>query len=259
LDRETGRIDALIEKKERQIELLQEKRAALISHAVTKGLDPNVEMKDSGIEWLGQIPAHWEVTRIKNIGRIRYGLGEPPRELEEGLMFIRATDIHRGTIRTETILRIDPSDVPWSRDPALSTDDILVVRSGAYTGDSAIVPEALSGAIAGYDMVLRVNDATPGFVAYALLSEYLLEGQIYLEKTRAAQPHLNAEELGNCIIVLPPCAEQRETALCLDAATDGIHTLEDRISDSIRILREYRAALISAAVTGKIDVREEAA
>jgi type I restriction enzyme S subunit len=259
LDRETGRIDALIEKKERQIELLKEKRAALISHAVTKGLNPNAKMKDSGIEWLGKIPSHWEVRHIKNVGQIRYGLGEPPRERDDGLMFIRATDIHMGTIRQDTIRRIDPDDVPSSRDPLLQVNDILVVRSGAYTGDSAIVTPAIAGAIAGYDMILRVTSAAPKFVAYALLSNYILEGQIYLEKMRAAQPHLNAEELGNCIVMMPPASEQISIAHHLDKVTRRIDSLENRIADSVRTLREYRSALITAAVTGEIDVREEAA
>jgi len=259
LDRETARIDALIKKKERQIELLQEKRATVISHAVTKGLNPNVKMKDSGIEWLGEIPEHWEVKRIKHIGRIKYGLGEPPRQLDDGLPFIRATDIHRGKINSETILRVDPEDIPWSRDPELRANDILVVRSGAYTGDSAIVPKEWAGAIAGYDMVLRVTNALPYFIAYALLSKYLLEGQIYLERSRAAQPHLNAEELGAFIVLLPPKEEQEEIVFRLDCETARIDALIQKIRKSIELLREYRTALITAAVTGKIEVREEVA
>ena len=257
LDRETARIDALIKKKERQIELLHEKRSAIISHAVTKGLNPNVKMKDSGIEWLGEIPEHWEVKRIKHIGRIKYGLGEPPQQLEDGLPFIRATDIHRGKINSESILRVDPQDIPWSRAPELRANDILVVRSGAYTGDSAIVSEEWAGAIAGYDMVLRVTNALPHFVAYALLSKYLLEGQIYLERSRAAQPHLNAEELGSFIILLPPKPEQEEIVFQLNCETARIDALIEKIRKSIDLLREYRTALITAAVTGKIDVREK--
>jgi len=256
LDRETGRIDALIEKKQRQIELLQEKRTALISHAVTKGLDPNVPMKDSGIEWLGQMPAHWNVWRIKRVGQIRYGLGEPPEQLADGLLFVRATDIERGRINTSNIQRVDPEDVPMSRAVMLAAGDILVVRSGAYTGDSAIVPPGLAGAIAGYDMVLRVTEAAPQFVAYALLSKYILEGQIYLEKMRAAQPHLNAEELGNCVLLLPPLSEQKAIVEHLNQVTARLDRLVETVKQSVGLLREYLTALISAAVTGKIDVRQ---
>jgi len=95
------------------------------------------------------------------------------------------------------------------------------------------------------------------FVAYALLSKFLLYGQIYLERSRTAQPHLNAEELGSFIILLPPRPEQEELVSYLDSETDQSDALMERIKDSINLLREYRTALISAAVTGKIDVREE--
>jgi type I restriction enzyme, S subunit len=255
LDRETARIDAMIEKKQRQIELLQEKRSALISHAVTKGLDPNAKMKDSGIEWLGEIPAHWEVKRVKNLGTIRYGLGEPPEYVDEGLPFIRATDINRGKVNLDAVRKVRSEDVPWSRRPKLHLGEILVVRSGAYTGDSAIITEDAAGCIAGYDMVLTISKAYAPFVAWALLSKYMLHGQIYLERMRAAQPHLNAEELGGFVILMPPLAEQRQIAETLTSETDKLDALADKIRSSIEMLREHRTALISAAVTGRIDVR----
>jgi len=258
LDRKTDHVDDLIAKKQQQIELLQEKRSALISHVVTKGLNPNVKMKDSGVEWLGKIPEHWIVKRIKYVGKIKYGLGEPPRSLDNGLPIIRATDISNGNINMETVQYIDPNDVPWSRDPALKAEDILVVRSGAYTGDSAIVPSSIAGAIAGYDMVLRVDKAVPQFVAFSLLSKYLLNGQIFLDKLRAAQPHLNAEELGNCLILIPPKTEQKAILVFLNSQIKRIDEIIIKIEDSVLKLQEYRCALISAAVTGKIDVWQEA-
>jgi len=270
------------EKKQRQIELLQEKRAAIINHAVTKGLWGMMNdecgmmkkseedsshhssfitprFKDSGIEWLGEIPEHWEVYRLKRLGTIRYGLGEPPAEKDDGLPFIRATDIYRGKINAEAIQRVDPDDIPWSRVPELRPRDILVVRSGAYTGDSAIIPEQWGGSIAGYDLVLTIQKAIPEFIGYVLLSRYVLEAQVYLAKMRAAQPHLNAEELGDCILVVPPPQEQSAIAVFLDRETARIDALVERVQESIDLLREYRTALISAAVTGKIDVREEVA
>lgn len=254
LDHRTARIDALIAKKQRQIELLQEKRAALITHSVTKGLDSDAEMKGSGIEWLGTIPAHWEVKRIKQLGSIRYGLGEPPEYVDDGLPFIRATDINFGKINLDVVKRIRPDDVPWNRRPDLKLHEILVVRSGAYTGDSALVVENAVGCIAGYDMVLSVSKAHPAFVAWVMLSKYMLHSQIYLEKLRAAQPHLNAEELGGFVIVVPMLNEQRAIAAFLDHETTRIDALVSKVRESIEILREYRAALISAAVTGRIDV-----
>lgn len=256
LDYKAKQIDELIKKKETLIEKLDEKRTALISHAVTKGLDSSVPMKDSGIEWLGDIPEHWKSIRIKFIGDIKYGLGEPPEQLDDGLPIIRATDIYRGIIDGSKVQRVNPDKVPWSRNPELKVGDILVVRSGAYTGDSAIVPDEWAGAIAGYDMVLTPTKAYSKYIALNLLSKHILEGQIYLAKSRAAQPHLNAEELGNTIICLPPIKEQKLISQYLDQKTTQIDQQKAKIKQAIELLKEYRTSLITNAVTGKIDVRQ---
>jgi type I restriction enzyme S subunit len=256
LDYKTKQIDELIKKKETLIEKLDEKRTSLISHAVTKGLDSSVPMKDSGIEWLGNIPEHWKSIRIKFIGDIKYGLGEPPEQLDDGLPIIRATDIYRGIIDGSKVQRVNPDKVPWSRNPELKVGDILVVRSGAYTGDSAIVPDEWAGAIAGYDMVLTPTKAYSKYIALNLLSKHILEGQIYLAKSRAAQPHLNAEELGNTIICLPPIKEQKLISQYLDQKTTQIDQQKAKIQEAIELLKEYRTSLITNAVTGKIDVSQ---
>ncbi|MDD1427194.1 restriction endonuclease subunit S [Dolichospermum sp. ST_sed3] len=256
LDYKTKQIDELIKKKETLIQKLDEKRTALISHAVTKGLDSSVQMKDSGIEWLGDIPKHWKSIRIKFIGDIKYGLGEPPEQMDDGLPIIRATDIYRGIIDGSKVQRVNPDKVPWSRNPELKVGDILVVRSGAYTGDSAIVSDEWAGAIAGYDMVLTPTKSYSKYIALNLLSKHILEGQIYLAKSRAAQPHLNAEELGNTIICLPPIKEQKQIAEYLDQKTAQIDQQKAKIKEAIELLKEYRTSLITNAVTGKIDVSQ---
>lgn len=255
LDRETARLDTLLRRKRELIEKLKEKRSALISRTVTRGLNPNVKLKPSGIEWLGDIPEHWEVKRIKRIGTIRYGLGEPPEYVADGVPFIRATDIKRGKIEMEFVRKVDRSDVPWSRRPELSEGEILVVRSGAYTGDSAIVTREIAGCIAGYDMVLTVTNASARFIAWVFLAKYMLQGQIHLSRLRAAQPHLNAEELGSFILVTPPTEEQRAIADYLDRETAKLDRMMEKVEAAIEKLQEYRTALITAAVTGKIDVR----
>lgn len=257
LDHQTTRIDQLIEKKKRILDLLDEQRQATITRAVTKGIDPNAKKKDSGIEWLGEVPEHWDVTKVKFTGSIKYGLGEPPEKLEGGLPFIRATDIYRGIINSDKLQYINPDAVPWSRKPELKAKDILVVRSGAYTGDSAIVPDEWEGAIAGYDMVYTSNTADPEFVANAFLSKYVLEAQFHIARSRAAQPHLNAEELGNCMLLLPPMKEQKEIVTFLKKMTTKLDYLKSKIIKAINHLEEYRSSLITQAVTGKIDVRNE--
>ena len=258
LDRETARIDALVSKKERLMELLREKRTALISHAVTKGLDPDAPMKDSGVEWLGEIPAHWEVRRLKTIAAIRYGLGQPPKESPGGLPLVRATNVNRGHITDAAMLYVDPADVPPGRGAFLSTGEIIVVRSGAYTADSAIIPEKYDGAVAGYDMVVTARAAKPEFIAIALLCPYVRDAQLVVTSARSAQPHLNAEELGDALILLPPSVQQLAIASFVDCETAKIDALAAKVEEAIARLKELRIALISAAVTGQIDVREEA-
>ena len=178
LDRADDRIRRAISAKERIIELLAEQRQAVILHAVTRGLDPNVRLKDSGVEWLGDVPEHWEIRRMKVVASIRYGLGQPPRESATGLPLIRATNVNRGHIVKKDLLHVDPEDVPPGRDAFLREKEIVVVRSGAYTADSAIIPEAYAGSVTGYDMVLTVKGAVPEFIAAALLSKYLRDEQL---------------------------------------------------------------------------------
>lgn len=265
LDRETGKIETLVAKKRTLIERLKEKRIALISRAVTRGLPPDTAraagldshpiMKPSGVEWLGDVPEHWELKRLKNIGSIRYGLGEPPEYAEDGIPFIRATDINRGKIDLAAVKRVSPFDVPWSRNPLLKKGEILVVRSGAYTGDSAIVTDQIAGCIAGYDMVVTPVLAFPEFLAWTLLSKYMLESQIQLSRLRAAQPHLNAEDLGGFLFIAPLLQEQKIIAEFLDCETNKIDKMVAKVETAIKRLQEYRSALITAAVTGKIDIR----
>ena len=209
--------------------------------------------KDSGVEWLGEVPADWNVRRLKFCGEIRYGLGEPPPQDDVGVPFIRATDIFRGKIDGSKIIRIEASKVPWHRKPELSPGDILVVRSGAYTGDSAIVPDEWRGALAGYDLVVTIQNDLPEFFAYALLSKYVLQGQIFLAKSRAAQPHLNAEELGDVVVAFPHLEEQKAIADFLVQKTAQIDHLIEKKQALIEKLNEKRTAMITRAVTKGLD------
>ena len=256
LNRETAKIDALVEEQRRLIALLKEKRQAVISHAVTKGLDPTVPMKPSGIDWLGDVPAHWQLFALKRLATIRYGIGEPPDYKDEGVPLIRATNVDHGHVRPDGMVFVDPAGIPERRILWLQFGDIIVVRSGAYTGDSAIITSKDVPSIAGFDMVLRPSCSEPMFLQYALLSRYLKNDQIDLEKLRAAQPHLNAEELGSCMIMLPPPIEQQAIVNFLDCELLKIDGLVSEAETAIGLLQERRSALISAAVTGKIDVRD---
>lgn len=235
LDRETTRIDQLIAKKERQIELLQEKRSALISHAVTKGLNPKAKMKDSGIEWLGEIPEHWEVKRLKRIARLRSGesitssdigdSGEYPVYGGNGLRGYTAFYTHEGEF-------------------------VLIGRQGALCG----CINYASGRFWASEHAVVVSPIVE--IATIWLGELLRTMELNRYSQSAAQPGLAVETIAALFIPAPPFVEQTAIASILKRETERIDALSEKIRHSIERLQEYRTALISAAVTGKIDVRE---
>jgi len=200
--------------------------------------------------WADTLPNEWRLCRLKSVANIRYGLGQPPAELPSGVAMIRATDVDAGTIRTDNLLRVDPAELPQDRNPYLKPGEIIVVRSGAYTGDSAIVPSGLEGAVAGYDMVATVTRASSHFVAYSLLSKYVLEDQIHLLTLRAAQPHLNAEELGSVVLAMPPTRhEQERIGAYLDASCAAIDAAVAAKRRQLETLDALRKSIIHRAVT----------
>ncbi|WP_145111805.1 restriction endonuclease subunit S [Cereibacter sediminicola] len=205
--------------------------------------------KDSGVEWLGEVPEGWEVVPLKRVASIRYGIGEPPAYQETGTPLIRATNVDAGTISVDGLVFVNPADIPPARILWLAPGDIIVVRSGAYTGDSAIIREEHCPAIAGFDMVVTPKGADPDFLQYALLSAQVKVFQLDLLRMRAAQPHLNSQELGDCGIPLPTLSEQQAIAAFLDRETAKIDALVEEQRRLIALLAEKRQAVISHAVT----------
>ena len=257
LEKACARIDRVIAIKEEQLRKLALIRRSKIYQAVTAGIEGSVPRKKTEIGSVREIPTHWKIKRIKMIGNVRYGLGQPPNEMVGGLPIIRATNVYRGKIDTSKLIFVDPDDIPYERDPVLKKDDIIVVRSGAYTADSAIIPEEFEGAITGYDMVLRCYGyISAKFVSYALLSTYILEEQLLQLSMRAAQPHLNREQLGNTKIVMPEFDEQERIAKQLDLTTAKIDQTLANIKQQIATLKSYRKSLIHECVTGKKQVAE---
>lgn len=214
---------------------------------------PYPAYKDSGVEWLEGVPDHWGMYSFKRVASICYGIGEPPGYKPEGTPLIRATNVDAGKIRSDGLVYVDPTEIPERRAVWLTPGDIIVVRSGAYTGDSAIVRQEHCPSIAGFDMVIRAHGVDPDFLQYALLSSYLKTNQIDLEKMRAAQPHLNSEELGACFILLPSELEQKRIVLHLDHETARIDALIEKKTRFIELLREKRQALITHSVTKGLD------
>ncbi|MBX7057941.1 MAG: restriction endonuclease subunit S [Leptospirales bacterium] len=262
LDRETARIDALIGKKERQIELLQEKRTVLISHAVTKGLDPNAKMKDSGIEWLGEMPEGWEVKRFSHLARVVRGAS--PRPAGDSRFFfgdhvpwITVADITKdeSTLLTDTESMLTAEGMEYSRFMPAGT--LVLTNSGATLG----VPKILGlGGCANDGVVAFLNidrGASIEFLFYYLAS--LTRTFREMIRQGSGQPNLNTEIVKATWVPLPPLVEQMKIVAHVKTGASRVHALGSKVRQSIDLLREYRTAVISAAVTGKIDVREEVA
>ena len=258
LDHTDELINRYIRAKERLIALLEEQRQAVIHQAVTRGLDPNVKLKPTNITGAPQTPRHWQIKRLKSLARIRYGLGQPPRESPTGLPLIRATNVSRGKITEDGMMFVDPTDVPAGRDAILKEHEIIVVRSGAYTADSAIIPKRYRGAVSGYDMVVTASAARPQFIALALLTPYVRDDQLIVSSTRAAQPHLNAEDLGAARILTPPHSEQQAIEEYAQQLSDDIDKQVTSTRWQVDLINEYRTRLIADVITGQIDVRDAA-
>jgi len=259
LDRETAKIDALIAEQQRLIELLQEKRQAVISHAVTKGLNPDAPMKDSGVEWLGDVPEHWSVTKIKRVVStpVTDGPHETPEFLDEGILFVSAEAVSRGTIDFERIrgfISIDDHN-RYSQKYCPRRDDIFMVKSGATTGTSAIVETDIEFNIWSPLAVIRCGpEALPRFVLHFIRSRNFLEA-VALGWSFGTQQNIGMGVVENLGIVVPPLEEQRQIISLLECAAGEANLLIVEAERSIVLLQERRSALISAAVTGQIDVR----
>ncbi len=260
LDRETAKIDALIAEQQRLIELLHEKRQAVISHAVTKGLNPHVPMKDSGVEWLGEVPKHWDIKRIKHLSKA-ISKGTTPSTIgaeftPSGIRFIKAENItSTGVEPLPEFFISDETNQELSRS-ILFGGEVLVVIAGATTGKSAVIPKEICPANTNQAVcfIRTKSEIASSFINH-WLSQKSVQNQIAIGSVQSAQPNLSMEDLGNIPIALPPLEEMRQiTSLCdLRRADAEVSAAES--SKLVELLKERRSALISAAVTGQIDVR----
>jgi type I restriction enzyme S subunit len=256
LDRETGKIDALVAEQKRLIELLKEKRQAVISQAVTKGLDPNVPMKDSRVEWLGKVPAHWKVVALKRVSPAQtVGIVVNPSAYvaSEGLPFLYGGDIQEGRIDLAGCRRISPEDSEKNAKTKLQAGDLVTVRVGA-PGVTAVVPPEAEGGNCASVMLIRRGDFDSRWLCYTM-NDRVVRFQVEVVQYGAAQEQFNISHAVEFILPIPDRDEQTRVADYLDEETARIDALVSEGETAIRLLGERRAALISAAVTGKIDVR----
>ncbi|WP_421338497.1 restriction endonuclease subunit S [Aeromonas veronii] len=261
LDYETARIDRLIAQQQRLIELLKEKRQAVISHAVTKGLNPYAPMKDSGVEWLGHVPEHWVVCKIKNLAAV-ISKGTTPSTIgaefiDEGVRFLKAENIGKSNI-----VSIDPEffisedvDRQISRSQ-LKENDVLVIIAGATTGFASVLQKELLPANTNQAVsFIRLLEPLHSKWVLYWLSTTPVQKTIWMGAVQAAQPNLSMENLGNIPIVIPPINEIAAHLKYIENKIVNFDNLAEKAGMAIQLMQERRTALISAAVTGKIDLR----
>jgi type I restriction enzyme S subunit len=259
LDHETAKIDTLIAKQQGLIKLLKEKRQAVISHAVTKGLNPNAPMRDSGVEWLGEVPAHWGVCRLKQViksgSSISYGIVQPGDALDDGVPFIQTTNMSQGTFdltelqkTTEEIARAYP------RSKLDGGEVILGIR--ASIGAAYVVPESLRGAnlSRGVARIIPNKNISPHFLVMFFRSD-AVERYWGLSKQGSTFSEVSIETVRELTVPVPPVDEQDEIYKFSKEKLEDLDRIVDRAVQQQIFLQERRTALISAAVTGKIDVR----
>jgi type I restriction enzyme S subunit len=257
LDDKTSCIDALIEKKRAMLDRLTEKRQALITHAVTKGLNPTALMKDSGIDWLGEIPAHWQVIALNKVTtKITNGYVGPTRDIffDEGVRYIQS--LH---IKSNRIIFKDDFFVAkeWSDAHAksiLRLDDVLVVQTGDIGQVARVNEEHVGCNCHALIICSPEHDRLDGaYLSWLFNSDY---GQEFLQlvKTGALHPHLNCGHVKFFDVLIPPMDEQSSISQYLDKKLAAIAIAVDAVHESILQLNEYRAALITNAVTGQLDL-----
>ena len=258
LDHETAKIDALIAEQQRLIELLQEKRQAVISHAVTKGLNPDAPMKDSGEEWLGEVPEHWEVTALKRLcRRITDGAHISP-ETDNGVYcFVSTRDISESDIDFEGCLRTSEASYEYLLRTGCQPEvgDVLFSKDGTI-GRTLVVREQHDFVVASSLIIIRpdTNLLDAEFLDVLCKSD-AVQNQVESFVKGAGLPRLSIANLMRVIGIFPPLQEQRRIANVVSKISVRFTALMAEAEAAVTLLQERRSALISAAVTGQIDVR----
>ena len=257
LDQKTTQIDELISKKLRLIELLQEERTAMINQAVTKGLNPNVEMKDSGIEWLGEIPEHWEVKKLKHIAdKITDGEHISPNFIENGVPFLSAKDVRDRIINYDVTKFVSCDDAEKFRkrcNPEIG--DILIVSRGATIGRIGLVEVVRKFCLLGSVILVKPNTKVESLFLYYLLNTSVIQEVFLLTSQSSAQQALYLISVSELEVPLPALLEQTRIVKYLSDYEEKHSQIITKTEYEIDLLKEYKTALISEVVTGKVDIR----
>jgi len=261
LDRKTAQIDDLIDKKEKLIDVLNEEKTAVINQAMTKGLNPNTPMKDSGIPWLGEIPAHWEVKKLKylasKVGSGITPLGGAAVYQKSGVPLLRSQNIHFDGLMLDDVAYISEEIDEEMSNSRIAEGDVLLNITGASVGRCYFVDGALlRGNVNQHVCIIRpIISRIKTIYLYYLLRSYMGQRQIVYLTSGANREGLNFEQIKAFTFGIPDLEEQIKTIAFLQKETEKIGNVQAKIGREIELLQEYRTALISEAVTGKIDVR----
>ncbi len=257
LDHETAKIDSLSAEQEKLIELLKEKRQTVISQAVTKGLDSNVKMKDSGVEWLGRVPEHWDVIRLKKI-TTRISSGKTPSGgadvyVDSGVIFLRSQNIYDDGLRLEDVVRIPEKVDAEMSSSRVKGGDILLNITGGSIGRSCCVPNDFEPAnVNQHVCAIRLTNKDMVSFVELFFKSAIIKKQIDYIQNGAAREGLNFEQIGNFSICIPPPDERNLIVEEVSRKIKNFNDLTSQIIKSTTLLQERRSALISAAVCGKI-------
>lgn len=260
LDSETARIDKLIAEKLTFINLLKEKRQALISHVITKGLDPKVKMKDSGIEWIGEVPEHWELTKLRYFGQCQNGINIGGEYFGSGYPFVSYGDVYKNRVLPRKVKGLVQSSDSDQGHYSVKEGDIFFTRTSETIeeiGFSSVCKSTISNAVfAGFLIRFRpVSGRISSDYAEYYFQNEKLRAFFVKEMNLVTRASLSQELLKKMPVLVPPESEQQRITQHLKLKTGRIETLIAESEQSISLLKEHRISVISSAVTGKIDVR----
>jgi type I restriction enzyme S subunit len=262
LDHETDRIDTLIAEQQRLIGLLKEKRQAVISHAVTKGLDPTVPMKDSGVEWLGEVPEHWKVTKLGHYAEILTGFAFPSASFshdESDTKLLRGANVGICALRWDDTVYWNLNEGDDLSKYLMPVGQIVMGMDRPWIGEGMRISRVSENDVPCL-LLQRVAAITPNSTLnedylFNLMWSELFQHYVEPDLTGVSVPHISPEQILNFQIPLPPLREQQLISEYINDEFSKISALTEQSNASVSLLQERRSALISAAVTGKIDVR----
>ncbi len=262
LDKQTAKIDATIAKNKELIELLEEKRVALINQVVTKGLNPDVPMKYSGVEWIGKIPEHWNIMKLKHHGFVLGGYAFKSGDFtDSGVKVVKITNVQSLKFDWSECFYLPKSYLHEHSEFKINKEDIIfaLTRPIISTGIKAAIFDENEPALANQRTGIfkkHSNDLISTFLYYVIYSDYFKE-DFKSKITATNQPNISPLDIGEIKLILPSVEEQKQIVSKLDEETKKISEVISKIKENINLLEEYKTSLIHNVVTGKIDVREE--